>query len=454
VSPKKLEDCREWAGNVVKYCVLSARTPIGRLARSVQTTTQPSPARVRGWCRTVSQALDNLALKDARVLTDDASLIASHYGKAMGEPRSYPYALFLDTDVGDHGGAGLGAPIDLIKDLLHGGLYIPQMNHNPWRSGLWVLMRGGKGSTDAVQMCATFAARCKQKGIRFRAALVAQMAYDDCIRDCPSSTAMTYGNFFKRVAQLREHVLSPTCDDTIGVAYEVTPGRADEVAKLTSIMSLEKIGDTQVKCGDESVPAKTFRVERARVVDQKHEAWSADLGVITVVTDEARAVREILSELVPDVKGPITGKVFDRGHLVTEKGTLTVVHLQLSADRGNMASVEGFRDIYRESSPKLVAVVGIGGSISDKLGLDDVVVANKVIYYDRRKDTADGPIREAEDANVEAAVFDLIQAYQRWYGEQPVHTNDGGKGDPGFKVLIAPIGCGEAKIGVRKTAVS
>jgi len=121
-------------------------------------------------------------------------------------------------------------------------------------------------------------------------------------------------------------------------------------------------------------------------------------------------------------------------------------------EAGTGAASAAFGDLIREASPRLVCVTGIAGAIAPSMSLGDVVIANKIIYYDRRKIADEGVSREACIYKISAQVVDIANAYSRENrGGRERRTVDKKAFD--FKTLVAPLGCGEAVVAKRDSEV-
>lgn len=106
----------------------------------------------------------------------------------------------------------------------------------------------------------------------------------------------------------------------------------------------------------------------------------ARVAVMTVVDDELNQLRPTLG-CINNIPGT--------GYWVREtppKSDYDIVLKQL-ADRGNIASGEGAREVIEEFRPHFLLLVGIGGGMGGRDGTDigDVVVADYVDYYEFRK---------------------------------------------------------------------
>jgi nucleoside phosphorylase len=104
------------------------------------------------------------------------------------------------------------------------------------------------------------------------------------------------------------------------------------------------------------------------------------IGVITVVPEE---FVQVLSQLHTTTN--IAGSQYYVPAL-NLNSTYDLVVMRL-ADRGNIAALEGARDLIEDFRPSYIFLVGIGGGIAgrDGTGLGDVIVADFVDYYEFRK---------------------------------------------------------------------
>lgn len=107
---------------------------------------------------------------------------------------------------------------------------------------------------------------------------------------------------------------------------------------------------------------------------------SSRIGVVTVVPEEMQEVRKLL-----DVQHNLAGTAYyvsqDR-----PKGDFDLVVLKL-ADRGNISSGEGTRDLIEDFRPWFILLVGIGGGVAGRDGtsLGDVIIADYVDCYEFAK---------------------------------------------------------------------
>ncbi|WP_447040753.1 5'-methylthioadenosine/S-adenosylhomocysteine nucleosidase family protein [Streptomyces sp. DSM 118878] len=95
--------------------------------------------------------------------------------------------------------------------------------------------------------------------------------------------------------------------------------------------------------------------------------------------------------------------------------------------------------LRREYAPRIVALVGIGGSIHPDVHLGDVVVAQEVVHYEPRKVTPQGVHRRGQSHTVTAGMQHALNGFFTAHGE-PWALPD----SPGHRALRGLVGSGEA----------
>ena len=171
---------------------------------------------------------------------------------------------------------------------------------------------------------------------------------------------------------------------------------------------------------------------------QGRAAISTEIGVITVLSEETAAMAELLRQgfgyrqsTEPD------GTVLHEAMLETSLRPIRTVLLQ-SLGQGQRSAIVAYQGLRRRCEAQVVALVGIAGGIHPQARIGDVVVADEVIYYDRRRDEGEGVQRRSQSYRVTSSIQRGINAFFSMRGEPC------GMGD--FTVWRGPIASGEAVI--------
>ena len=166
-----------------------------------------------------------------------------------------------------------------------------------------------------------------------------------------------------------------------------------------------------------------------------------DVGVITVLGVELRAVVEVFKDL-DDYKLRVhpEGPRFHEAVAATESGPLTLVATQ-TADQGQRSVILAYEALQRSYDPVFVLLVGIAGGVHPDVQIGDVVVSSEAVFYDARKETPEAMLRRGRSFPVSTVLQHAVNAFESEL-DQPVAARDG----DGFRVYVGPVGTGEAVI--------
>ncbi|MEV5410428.1 hypothetical protein AB0K60_16505 [Thermopolyspora sp. NPDC052614] len=175
----------------------------------------------------------------------------------------------------------------------------------------------------------------------------------------------------------------------------------------------------------------------------------ADVGVITILSEEARAVREVL-DLHRVHAGTLT---FFEG-TVEEGGVTTRVASFQALSMGQRSPVVAFDYLRRHYNPSIIALTGIGGGIGTDIAIGDVVITTRVVYYDLRKETPRGRLRRGEERESPAMVGHAVNSFFTDHGEPSAfRALDGHSAAHDFRVHRGLIGSGDAVIADAKSEI-
>jgi adenosylhomocysteine nucleosidase len=194
-------------------------------------------------------------------------------------------------------------------------------------------------------------------------------------------------------------------------------------------------------------PGATVTINTAQAPRQGRR--SAGVGVITVIAEEAAAVRISLG-LEPAEVG---GRSFDVGTLHIHGKQVTVAATRALA-QGQESVMAAYNHLREHFEPAVIALTGIAGGIHRDIRLGDVVVATRVICYDLRKETPSGTRYRGQEQQAPAVIGHAVNEFFTGNGEPAEFTVD----EPGnakgvFRVLNGPIGSGNAVIADRDSDI-
>lgn len=181
-------------------------------------------------------------------------------------------------------------------------------------------------------------------------------------------------------------------------------------------------------------PAQSVELPPAQSVER-----AKGIGVVTIKAAESSAVADAFGLATePD---DATGQRFYLGEVEAADGPVPLVAAR-TLEQGNRSIIPTLVNLRRAWNPAIFVIVGVGGAIYEKLRIGDVVVADRVIYYDLRREAADGVHHRGEQRQAPAAITHAMNSFFDDYGEMPHLKSAGGQ----FRVLSGPIGSGDAVI--------
>lgn len=216
---------------------------------------------------------------------------------------------------------------------------------------------------------------------------------------------------------------------------------------------------TNTAVGDQAEVTVPSTFERRTPSTPSGSARQKDIGIVTILPVETRAVRDELGLERPHKR---EGLFFSTGDVSTESGTASVVATQTlgPGQRSMMSALDHLRHHF---SPRLWVLVGIGGGLGNPPArsgartspspagggrIGDVIVSTRIVYYDARKITAGDRVqRRGEERQAPARVVHAVNTYFTDQGEPAVIRGrlDGHR-KRSFEIHHGLIGSGEAVI--------
>ncbi len=167
----------------------------------------------------------------------------------------------------------------------------------------------------------------------------------------------------------------------------------------------------------------------------------ADVGILTVLPEELRAVAGVLQTHQNYRTAPLAGGPhIHRAEVAAEGGALRVVAMQ-TLEPGPQSAAAAYHLMRSAFRPSVVLLVGIAGGIRADLAIGDVVVSDEVICYDARRETLSDPRRRGKSHPMTPAMRYRVNEFFLRNGPV-VSLPPAGS----FAVFHGPIGSGGAVI--------
>jgi adenosylhomocysteine nucleosidase len=168
----------------------------------------------------------------------------------------------------------------------------------------------------------------------------------------------------------------------------------------------------------------------------------ADVGVLTVLDQEIRAVLAVLRHL-EDYReqrlrhGPLAREAWLPA---AGGGRVRLAALQ-TLTRGTESAALAYRGLVEAYNPSIVLLVGIAGGVSPRVGIGDVVISDEVIAYDARRETAEGVRRRGQ---AQSLAGPLAHRLNDFFAAVPALRRDPAGND--YRIHRGPIGSGNAVV--------
>jgi adenosylhomocysteine nucleosidase len=181
---------------------------------------------------------------------------------------------------------------------------------------------------------------------------------------------------------------------------------------------------------------------------------NADVGVITILSEETNAVKEILKRGSNyRQQFSANGRRFYEATIGVGTGAVRVVATQ-ARDPGQGAAIVTFQQLCDYCAPSIAVLCGIAGGIDAAVNLGDVVIAREVIYYDLRKEVPNKVYHRGKSQQVPTIVQHAVNDMFSEFGEPMLVESTNPDGVlVHFKTLSGPIGTGEAVIAYSESRI-
>jgi len=218
--------------------------------------------------------------------------------------------------------------------------------------------------------------------------------------------SFTYDKFWDLIVHFSE-IISNTCFQN-NIIYEIRDSSIDR----TVINDNDGFNQFKLNSSKE-ITVRFPNIRKFKLTEyinmQNQIKEKFNVGIITVVTEEAQAVS---LEFGINKSNRKDGRFFYEGNYsLPNKNDLKIVHLQ-SSSQGNIPIISAYQSMVKNYIIDYVVLLGIAGSIKSDIKLCDVVIGTNVIYYEKKKETTKGLQRRGEIYNMK---FDMTQFINRFF---------------------------------------
>lgn len=177
-----------------------------------------------------------------------------------------------------------------------------------------------------------------------------------------------------------------------------------------------------------------------------------NVGIVCIVPDEMRTIVEYLSSEGNVVKseGVRWTRDFIESKLPARDNGFHSIVVTRAFEQGNRSVMTTYQAIMDEFHPRIIVLLGIGGSINKDVFLGDVVIAKEIIYYDSRAETSTGAEHRAAFYKIEPWLLRYVSGFFDMHGDIAKLASQRYSSSSPFSVYLGAIGTGEAVIKYRE----
>lgn len=190
-----------------------------------------------------------------------------------------------------------------------------------------------------------------------------------------------------------------------------------------------------------SINAIHYNNEKGKQMENQYQ-----IGILTVVPEERKAVVEGLQKFstVNEISGTLSSRKYAVGKLHDSKMNEVKVVVTRALEQGNRSIIPAYNAMCEEFNPTIIVLLGIAGSIHEKVNIGDVVICSETYYYDRRAETESGSTPRLDPYKINAWTKNYLSSYYNTKGsDEPFVSDDSFSKN---KVYNGPLGTGEAVV--------
>jgi len=169
---------------------------------------------------------------------------------------------------------------------------------------------------------------------------------------------------------------------------------------------------------------------------------SADVGVLTILSEEIRAVQGVLRRMNDYRERRLShGPLAREAWLERPAGRRIRVAALQTFTPGTDSAALAYRGLVDEYDPAVVLLVGIAGGVGKKVEIGDVVISDQVIAYDARRVAPEGVHRRGQAQAVAGALGHRLNEFR---ADTPAQQR--GESGVAYRIHRGPIGSGNAVV--------
>jgi nucleoside phosphorylase len=199
---------------------------------------------------------------------------------------------------------------------------------------------------------------------------------------------------------------------------------------------------------EEPIPT-TFRTNHFIKSMQTPVKNVVDVGIITVITQELSAVVDYFSSngSLREERSSESRRTFYHGKISDKNNkALDVVAIQ-AWEQGNRSVISAYNALSEEFNPRFIVLLGVAGSVHEKVNVGDVVIGEFTTYYDKRAITDKGVQHRLDPYKINAFTREFVRRFHlSCETDEPSFPSKDTSLAPSFNCYFGGIASGEAVI--------
>lgn len=160
--------------------------------------------------------------------------------------------------------------------------------------------------------------------------------------------------------------------------------------------------------------------------DKEQTMDKKDIGIITILDEEAAAVIKILDLQEDEFK--MGERLYYSGYLQGDNVTHSIIMTQ-QLSQGQVSVIGAYDDMVKKYNPSIIFLVGIAGGITKNVDYCSVVLGTQIISYDLIKDTENGDQRRGNVNRVDSTLLPLYQRLRARSKSKPIKAMPNSKNE-------------------------
>lgn len=327
--------------------------------------------------------------------------------------------------------------------------YCPHEDRETKCIEIWYIARGEKAEVHLTKMVFDIYMALYYHRITINAILLPDIRFQESVRTNEEKIQFMCNNFYVLVQNLSDEIYQ-NINQISTLSCIVEDSAYEECRAIDFLDKSSKIEQSGIKNRKIVLPDNDrIYIKNTYIAKEGRKKNRMDIGIITVLIEEASAVKKIFSlQQIPLEMG---NRLYFEGRQIVQGKTKNIIMTQ-TLEQGPTSVISAFTDMMQKYHPDLIFLIGIAGGISEDINYCDVVIASQVICYDLCKDKGTYTQRRGKTYNIEPVLIPVVGAFLHKTKDQTIFSSNNSLNDQ-IGVHYEPIASGSAVIGSKLSEI-